>query len=49
MEGFLAVLAPYGEGIVTALHGIGMTLGVTAGAIILGMVIGLIMALGKLS
>ena len=28
---FLAVLAPYGEGIVTALHGIGMTLGVTRG------------------
>ncbi len=49
MEGFLGVLAPYGEGIVIALHGIGMTLGVTAGAIILGMIIGLIMALGKLS
>ncbi len=49
MEGFLNALAPYGEGIWIALHGIGMTLGVTAGAIIMGMVLGLIMALGKLS
>ena len=49
MGEFLSVLAPYGKGIAVAFGGIGMTLGVTAGALVLGMVIGLIMALGKLS
>lgn len=49
MEGFFSLIAPYGKGVVVAFHGIGMTLGVTAGALILGMIIGLIMALGKLS
>ena len=49
MEGFLETLALYGKGISIAFQGIGMTLGVTAGAIILGMVIGLVMALGKMS
>ena len=42
-------MADYLEGIKTAAFGIGTTLYVTAGALIIGLVIGLVMALGKLS
>lgn len=49
MDRFIEIFAPYVKGVYIALQGIGMTLGVTAGALVLGMVVGLIMALGKLS
>ena len=42
-------MADYLQGIKIAAYGIGTTLYVTAGALIIGLVIGLIMALGKMS
>ena len=49
MQNFLEVLSKYRDGIVAAASGIGTTLSVTAGALVIGVVLGLVMALGKMS